>query len=319
MVSKDLAGGEVAGGEDDLEVLRAAALLDPDEHEQWDVVHAFQKRADRSAFEAARVLVRAADARERVIGLTILAQFGSRADRLFLEERLSIAIEACADPQAEVIRSAVLALAHLGDPRGLAAALGQEGHPDEDVRQAVAFALPSVGGDPACPDAVAALIRLSGDRSDYVRDWATFGLGLESAGDGERIRRALLERVGDPDRDTAAEAFLGLAQRGDRRMLSALGVALEDLTPPTKSSRLQPSWPRRSCFPRCIGSSSGQGPMPTCGRRRSTRPSARAPLLRRRTRVAARNRRRPDPGSRSGACWGATGALGWGAGEMRTW
>ncbi|WP_329579548.1 HEAT repeat domain-containing protein [Kitasatospora sp. NBC_01250] len=234
MVSKDLAGGEVAGGEDDLEVLRAAALLDPDEHEQWDVVHAFQKRADRSAFEAARVLVRAADARERVIGLTILAQFGSRADRLFLEERLSIAIEACADPQAEVIRSAVLALAHLGDPRGLAAALGQEGHPDEDVRQAVAFALPSVGGDPACPDAVAALIRLSGDRSDYVRDWATFGLGLESAGDGERIRRALLERVGDPDRDTAAEAFLGLAQRGDRRMLSALGVALEGPDPADK-------------------------------------------------------------------------------------
>ncbi|MDH6135951.1 hypothetical protein P3T37_005370 [Kitasatospora sp. MAA4] len=221
----------MAGNENDLEVLRAAALLDPDEHEYWDVVGEFQRRADRSAFEAAGVVARAGDMRERIIGLNVLGQLGEGAERPFLEETLPIAIEACADRRSDVIQAGVVALAHLADRRGLAAVLGQEGHDDEDVRQAVAFTLPSVAGDPACPEAVAALIRLSGDRSDYVRDWATFGLGLESTGDGEQIRRALLERVGDPDPDAAAEALRGLARRGDRRMLAALGAALEGSDP----------------------------------------------------------------------------------------
>ncbi|MFE6049285.1 HEAT repeat domain-containing protein [Kitasatospora sp. NPDC056446] len=221
----------MTSGDDDLEVLRAAALMDPDEHERWHVVGDFHLRADRSAFEAACVLARAADPRERMIGLDVLGQLGFGADRPFLEEALPIVVEACADGQSGVVHSAVVALGHLADQRGLAAVLGQSGHDDEDVRQAVAFTLPSVAGDPACPEAVDALIRLSGDPSAFVRDWATFGLGLEAAGDSERIRGALLERVDDPDPDTAGEALLGLARRGDRRMLTALGAALDDSDP----------------------------------------------------------------------------------------
>ncbi|MBB4921564.1 HEAT repeat domain-containing protein [Kitasatospora kifunensis] len=221
----------MTSGDDDLEVLRAAALLDQDEHEYWRVVGEFHRRADRSAFEAACVVARAEDMCERMIGLSVLGQLGFGAGRPFLEETLPVVIEACDDRRTDVVQSAVVALSHLADPRGLAAVLGQEGHQDEEVRQAVAFALPSVAGDPACPEAVDALIRLSGDRSDYVRDWATFGLRLESTGDCERIRGALLERVGDPDSDTAGEAFLGLALRGDRRMLAALGAALEGRDP----------------------------------------------------------------------------------------
>ncbi|MFI8462012.1 HEAT repeat domain-containing protein [Kitasatospora sp. NPDC085464] len=217
----------MADGEDDLEALRAAALLDPDGQDYWQVVSDFHRRADRSAFEAACVTARSEDLREREVGLNVLGQLGYGAGRPFLEETLPIAVAACADWRPGVVQSAVAALHHLADPRGLAAVLGQTEHHDEDVRQAVAFTLPSVAGDPACREAVTALIRLSEDRSDFVRDWATFGLGLESAGDNELIRHALLERVADPDPDTAGEAFLGLARRGDRRMLAALIAALE--------------------------------------------------------------------------------------------
>ena len=220
----------MAGVDVDLEALRAAALLDAEGQERWQVVTDFHRRADRSAFEAAFALARVEDLRERMIGLDVLGQFGSPG-RPFLEETLPVVIEACDDWRPGVVQSAVVALGHLADPRGLDAALRQAAHDDEDVRQAVAFTLPSVTGDVASPEAVAALVRLSSDRSDFVRDWATFGLGLEWAGDSEQIRRALLDRVGDPDPEIAGEAFLGLARRGDRRMLAALCAALEDSDP----------------------------------------------------------------------------------------
>ncbi|MGW2399607.1 HEAT repeat domain-containing protein [Kitasatospora sp. NPDC001664] len=217
----------MADDDEGLEVLRAAALLDPDGHDYWQVVSDFHRRADRSAFEAACTLARAQDMRERVVGLDVLGQLGYSVGRPFREETLPIVVEACVDSRPGVVQSAVVALNHLADPRGFAAVLGQAEHDDEDVRQAVAFALPSVAGAPTSPEAIAALIRLSGDRSDFVRDWATFGLALESAGDNEQIRHALLERVGDPDPDTAGEALLGLARRGDRRILTALIAALD--------------------------------------------------------------------------------------------
>jgi HEAT repeat protein len=221
----------VAGVDVDLEVLRAAALLDPDGQERGQVVSDFHRRVDRSAFEAALVLARVEDLRERMIGLDVLGQLGTPG-RPFLEDTLPVVIEACDDWRPGVVQSAVVALGHLADPRGLDAALRQTAHHDEDVRQALAFTLPSVGGDVASLEVVAALVRLSADRSDYVRDWATFSLGMAWAGDSEQIRRALLDRVGDPDPDTAGEAFLGLARRrGDRRMLAALCAALEDADP----------------------------------------------------------------------------------------
>ncbi|WP_051711713.1 HEAT repeat domain-containing protein [Streptomyces sp. NRRL S-350] len=239
MVGRDKSERHVGGlstlermaDDDDLDVLRAAALLDLDGHDRWHVIGEFHLRTDRSAFEAARELARAGDVRERVIALDVLGRLGSDAGRPFSEEILPVVMEACADGRSRVVASAVAALSHLADPRSLPAVLAQAGHHDEDVRQAVAFTLPSVAGEPACPEAVAALVRLSRDRSDFVRDWATFGLGLESTGDCEQIRGALLERVGDAHADTAGEAFLGLARRGDRRMLAALGAALEARDP----------------------------------------------------------------------------------------
>ncbi|MFE3073350.1 HEAT repeat domain-containing protein [Streptomyces sp. NPDC059247] len=214
-----------------LDVLRAAAPMDPDGQERWRVVADFHGRADRAAFGAACAAARSGNGRERMIGLDVLGQFGHGADRPFLEETLPLVAGACADRHPGVAGSALVALGHLADPRGLPAVLGQAGHADEDVRQAVAFTLPSVAGEPARPEAVTALILLSTDSSDQVRDWATFGLGLESTGDTEQIRRALLDRVTDPDPDTAGEAFLGLARRGDRRILAALGAALDAPAP----------------------------------------------------------------------------------------
>jgi HEAT repeat protein len=81
------------------------------------------------------------------------------------------------------------------------------------------------------PDAwdVDTLIEWSRDPHDEVRDWATFALGVGSDS-SEKVRLALLDRVGDSDFDTMSEALNGLARRKDQRGLEPLVNALRGET-----------------------------------------------------------------------------------------
>jgi HEAT repeat protein len=60
------------------------------------------------------------------------------------------------------------------------------------------------------------------DIDDDVRDWATFGLGVQGDLDSQEIRDALLERMSDPNRDVREESLVGLGKRKDQRALAAL-------------------------------------------------------------------------------------------------
>jgi HEAT repeat protein len=72
---------------------------------------------------------------------------------------------------------------------------------------------------------VAALITLSADPDEEVRDWATFALGALSGHDTEALRGALLARLDDPCLAARLEAVHGLALRGDARAAEpALGL-----------------------------------------------------------------------------------------------
>ncbi|MEV8512385.1 HEAT repeat domain-containing protein [Dactylosporangium sp. NPDC051484] len=96
-------------------------------------------------------------------------------------------------------------------------------HPDAGVRRAVAQALPSVLGDTEPGDTVRALVMLSADADEDVRDWACFALGTQlSEVDDPVVRDALAARLEDPHDDTRCEALLGLARRRDSRVLPVL-------------------------------------------------------------------------------------------------
>ncbi|WP_433614321.1 HEAT repeat domain-containing protein [Dactylosporangium sp. CA-139114] len=96
-------------------------------------------------------------------------------------------------------------------------------HPDAGVRRAVAQALPSVLGEAPPDDTIHALILLSADRDNDVRDWACFALGTQlSELDSTTVRNALAARLDDPHDDTRCEALLGLARRRDTRVLPVL-------------------------------------------------------------------------------------------------
>jgi HEAT repeat protein len=220
----------VANADDDVEELLplAAAITDRESEERWDIVRHLHERTDLRTFEAASVLAQSHNLQERVLGLDILAQVGYRAGRPFVEETLPVVLEACEDHRWEVLDSAIAALGHLGDIRGVPAVVRHAGHPSEEVRFAVAVALPSVAGDSPGDDVVAALIRLSQDVDGEVRDWATMGLASSLDVDDPVIRDALAARLDDDEGDTAGEALLGLARRKDQRALAPLLAWLDD-------------------------------------------------------------------------------------------
>jgi HEAT repeat protein len=78
---------------------------------------------------------------------------------------------------------------------------------------------------------VATLIQLSTDKAASVRDWATFGLGSQIDVNSPSIRKALADRLDDPDLDTRTEALMGLARRKDPRALEMLKRELVGLEP----------------------------------------------------------------------------------------
>jgi hypothetical protein len=207
---------------------RAAAIEDLDADERWGIIRDIQDRTDRYAFDAAYALARSDETRKRVLGIDILAQIGVSANRPFNEDALPLLIEATEDVRPEVVAAVVMALGHIGDPRGLPAVLRRATHRSAQVRESVAVAIPQVAGDVPGADAVEALIQLSADPDLDVRDWATFGLGTQFEDDTQAIRDALAARLADGEGDTPDEALVGLARRHDPRVLPVLLARLDD-------------------------------------------------------------------------------------------
>jgi HEAT repeat protein len=232
------------------ELIAAARGLaaDDDSDERWGIVRELQRRGDTETFEAALLLTQGPVGSERALGADVLAQFGywnpDEASVVPLRRRAAQRlIELCRqDPDSEVVYSAIQGLGHLGDPEGLDAVLEHVGSPDDELREAVALALPSVTGwgeasleEDGSRDGqfiVAALLTLSSDESGDVRNWALFGLGQSLDVDSPEVRDALARHLDDPHEDAQQEAMIGLARRGDVRALPFVLAALESESVP---------------------------------------------------------------------------------------
>jgi len=70
------------------------------------------------------------------------------------------------------------------------------------------------------------MLLLMKDEVPATRDWATFAIGTQCDTDTPEIRDALTERLLDADDETRAEAMMGLARRGDRRVVDAIVAEL---------------------------------------------------------------------------------------------
>ncbi len=204
-----------------IEELVQCALTEPDEERAWDAVTVLHFRSTRGVLDAAMKLSSSAIAKERELGADLLGQFGcfeQRPHPLFDEtvERLVAMLPGEQDPG--VLCAVGIGLGNRHDARGVKPLSKLKSHHDDDVRHAVVMGL-SGQTDPL---AIQTLIDLTRDEVTNVRDWATFTLGTQCDIDTSAIRDALWQRTDDTDDDTRCEAFAGLAQRHDDRIIPKL-------------------------------------------------------------------------------------------------
>lgn len=156
---------------------------------------------------------------------------GVLADRqpALLPLLLSVTGKALVSAHEDVRWSVAHALGHSDDARVLPQLLRLVDDDDPDVRWKVVFALPRlVAEEEESLDhpAVQALLSAFDDTDPEVRDWAVFGLGVLLDVDGPVLRDALVRRLDDDGGDTAGEAAVGLARRGDPRVFDVLVTML---------------------------------------------------------------------------------------------
>jgi HEAT repeat protein len=167
-------------------------------------------------------LGQSACAAERELGAKILGQLGV-PERVFPEEAVDILLAMLAAQEDEDVLSAVaIALGHQHDARAIEPLIRLKDHPSAVIRHDIAYALAGHEDDRA----IQTLIELSADPDEHVRDWATFALGRQIDTDSPAIREALTKRLDDGDEETRAEAWMGLARRGDARVVAPILKAL---------------------------------------------------------------------------------------------
>ncbi|MBN8733205.1 MAG: HEAT repeat domain-containing protein [Acidobacteria bacterium] len=195
------------------ELFARAVAGDEEDEGAWEAVSALRNRGGAEVFEAARVRCGSSVAKERSRALDVLGQLGAGQKNKgpHLQDRVRLAIRGLADGDETVVHAAAWALNHLGTVAGVAALLGVRRHPVQGVRRAVAASIAVA----QCPEGIEAMIELTEDVDDEVRDWATFALGQFTDEASEGVLGALRRRLGDPYEDARLEAIRGLVRRRD--------------------------------------------------------------------------------------------------------
>lgn len=201
------------------ELIATALVGDEDDERAWEAIRELQQRGDDAVFEAAVRLTRSTVSKERGRGVDILAQLGTPKPSAELRAKCANVILECIvlEQTPAVLNSIGFALGHLHDPRAVDALVPLATHADSEVRFGVVMGLLWH----LAPTAIAALIELSADVDDDVRNWATFGLGQMNA-DSPALRDALVARLSDENFEIRGEALSGLAERKDARVLEPL-------------------------------------------------------------------------------------------------
>lgn len=209
--------------------LIASALTEKDEEKRWELVTVLHKRGSREVFLAARNLCESAESIEITLGADVLGQLGT-PEFPFKKESLPVLLNlaesaiSSSDKEGDesALQSVVFALGRMEDAAARRKILEFAHHRSADVRFAVAYGLLGIDEDAE----IKALIELSGDADEDVRNWATFALGSLIDRDTEEIREALVRRLNEDDGETGAEirgeALVGLAVRKDERVVEPL-------------------------------------------------------------------------------------------------
>ena len=196
------------------------------------LVDVLQRDGDRKFVDLALPLLADPNPGRRQMAAWLLGQFGYPAGRPY-GDRIAPALASAARSETDDItrNELVAALGFAEDPTWAGELARYSTDAYAPVRLTVAQSMPSMfAGDDLDPAAIATMLTLTRDEDPDVRDWATFGLGSQSDVDNPVLREALAARLDDDGADTAFEATLGLARRGDNRIRERLvqRLSMED-------------------------------------------------------------------------------------------
>jgi HEAT repeat protein len=184
---------------------------------RWENISALRKRPSEELFSKCVELTKSDNTKIRKIGIDILAQLGS-SPRPFLKETLKIyfeLLEVEIDP--DVLMSLLYSIGHNNDELDKEQIEKICSFIDNDnslTKEGLVSALLGIDN----LTAIETLIKLSSDKLNHIRNWATFGLGTQIERNNKNIREALWERVNDKHKETKLEAIVGLAKRKDNRV-----------------------------------------------------------------------------------------------------
>lgn len=183
----------------------------------WDYISILRNRPTKEVFEKSVQLIKNEKHKERIIGIDILAQLGI-PPRPFLKKTINLFFELLKDEKnPKVLRSLFYAIGHNNKnlTKKQIGKLAEFTSTDNPlIKEGLVFSLLMINN----PKAINSLIFLSSDKTNHIRDWATFGLGTQIDEDNEEIRKALWKRVNDIHQETKLEAIFGLAKRKDERI-----------------------------------------------------------------------------------------------------
>lgn len=202
-----------------LERVGELARADSEETDEdlWIGINVLRGRPEEAVFSAAGAWCVSADAQERSLGASILGQLGHGvADGSpFGDRSVPLLRDLLNDRESSVLDSAISALGHLA-PAGVEwdadALRGASQHEDPKVRHSVAFAF-CHGFCDRSEVAVELMKLLCEDEDAEVRNWATFGLGVQSEVDDVEVRDLLRRRLAEDDMEIRGEALVALAKR----------------------------------------------------------------------------------------------------------
>lgn len=204
---------------------RPARDSDTDEDESyWNNRNIITHRVCRQTLETAMRLCRSQCETEQRIGCDILGQLGA-PDLPFRDESVGPVLSVLRRAgDVETRRWAITALGQIGDKRAALDVLRYVGDAEPSMRLTVVMALPGFRGT---PDVLAALIGLTRDSDEDVRDWAVFGLMNSFNNDTPDIRQAFVDRLADTNATVRGQALLGLARRRAPGTLDAIAREFE--------------------------------------------------------------------------------------------
>lgn len=208
---------------------------DEDSDVRWDYVHILQRRGTAAVFDLITDLCHSDDSDKISLGADVLGGLGAvysgaETHLPFKEQSLEILLKLTDSKLREseksrdvaALQSIIFALGNMADEKGRKKILEFKNHPSEDVRYAVVHGILTIEEDAE----IQALIILSADSDEDVRNWATFGLGSQIDVDTKEIRDALFQRLNEVESETGheirGEALVGLAKRKDVRVVEPL-------------------------------------------------------------------------------------------------